>query len=232
MKTQNHHESRESWLAAATRLIRPHFTASGYTIPEKMRFAIAFPSTGRKGKRVGELWHPATSSDGSCELIIRADLDQPADVLAVLVHQLVHSALPPEAGHGPLFKEAAEKIGLTGKMREAAPSRLLLPLLTDIANQLGPLPHAALLIERGPKDKGPVDRPKKQGTRLLKAACECGYTVRVTGKWVNDVGPPHCPKHGAMTVDLPADDDAAEPDDLPAMAAVLAPSPLDQVEAV
>ena len=205
--TQNKHESRESWLAAAARLIRPHFSACGYEIPEKMRFAIAFPSTGRKGKRVGELWHAATSTDGTCELIIRADLDQPPDVLAVLVHQLVHSVLPPDAGHGPLFKEAAQKIGLTGKMRDASPSRLLLPILSDIAEQLGPLPHAALLIERGPKDQNPADRPKKQGTRLLKAACNCGYTVRITGKWVNEVGPPLCPKHGAMTVDLPPDDD-------------------------
>lgn len=213
MKTTNRFDARESWLRAATGLLHPHFQACGYAIPEKMRFAIAFPSTGRKGKRVGELWHPATSKDGSCELIIRADLDQPADVLAVLVHQLIHAVLPPDAGHGPLFKEAAQKIGLSGKMRDAAPSPLLLPLLTDFAAQLGPLPHAALMLERGPNDKGPIDRPKKQSTRLLKAACAdmaCGYTVRITGKWVIEVGPPHCPKHGAMAVDLP-DDDESEP---------------------
>lgn len=220
MPVINKHTTREGWLASATQSLRPHFTDCGYSIPEKIRFAIAFPSTGRKGKRVGELWHPSTSADGSCELIIRADLDQPADVLAVLVHQLVHSVLPPDAGHGPLFKEAAQKIGFTGKMRDATPSRLLVPLLTDIAAQLGPLPHAALKIDRGPNDKGPADRPKKQGTRLLKAACTCGYTVRVTGKWVNDIGPPHCPKHGAMTVDLP-DDDAEVP-----------AAPLDLAEAV
>lgn len=211
MKASNQHTTREGWLSAATGMLRSHFKSCGYEIPEKMRFAIAFPSTGRKGKRVGELWHPATSTDGSCELIIRADLDQPADVLGVLVHQLVHAVLPVDAGHGPLFREAAQKIGLTGKMRDAAPSPLLVPLLSEIAVQLGPLPHAALRIERGPDDKGPIDRPKKQGTRLLKASCSCGYTVRITGKWVDEVGPPHCPKHGPMTVDLPDNDDAEPP---------------------
>jgi hypothetical protein len=49
-----------------------------------------------------------------------------------------------------------------------------------------------------------LDRPKKQRVRMLKAACatdSCGYTVRVAASWVRDVGPPHCPQHGAMSVD-------------------------------
>lgn len=42
---------------------------------------------------------------------------------------------------------------------------------------------------------------KKQRARLLKAVCgRCGYTVRVTRKWI-DVGPPPCPAHGAMTIE-------------------------------
>ena len=49
---------------------------------------------------------------------------------------------------------------------------------------------------------------------MLKAMCEgigpCGYTVRLTAKWVQDVGPPHCPKHGAMTVEMPTDEERGE----------------------
>lgn len=26
----------------------------------------------------------------------------------------------------------------------------------------------------------------------------CAYTVRLTRKWLEDVGPPHCPDHGEM----------------------------------
>jgi hypothetical protein len=46
----------------------------------------------------------------------------------------------------------------------------------------------------------------------LKAECgDCGYTVRVTRKWVDDAGAPHCPKHGAMQVDgIEAEDGLAE----------------------
>jgi hypothetical protein len=49
---------------------------------------------------------------------------------------------------------------------------------------------------------------------MLKALCSvdgCGFLVRVAAKPVKDIGPPHCPKHGAMTVDLAPDDDAGVP---------------------
>jgi hypothetical protein len=109
-------------------------------------------------------------------------------------------------------------------MRTARPGVLLLKQLTELAATLGPLPHASLHIERAPLTALAaaiaLDRPKKQRIRMLKAACptdSCGYTVRVAASWVRDVGPPHCPKHGAMSVDLPHDaDDEADTAEEPA----------------
>src|SRR5271155_2775403 len=97
---KNTHDTRESWLRAATRGLTPHFASCGFTIPENIRHAIAFPSTGRKGARVGECWHSSTSDDGNFEIIIRADIADPVEVLGVLVHELVHVVLPVDAGHG------------------------------------------------------------------------------------------------------------------------------------
>jgi hypothetical protein len=38
-----------------------------------------------------------------------------------------------------------------------------------------------------------IDTPK-QGTRMLKCDCSaCGYTVRITRKWLDAAGPPICP---------------------------------------
>ena len=38
-----------------------------------------------------------------------------------------------------------------------------------------------------------TDSPK-QGTRMLKCEClSCGYTVRITRKWLTLAGPPICP---------------------------------------
>jgi hypothetical protein len=61
-----------------------------------------------------------------------------------------------------------------------------------------------------PRRAGESTRPPKQTTRLKKAECsQCGYTVRVTQRWL-EVGPPHCPQHGAMDVDVDLPDEAGE----------------------
>jgi hypothetical protein len=127
--------------------LRSYFTGCGYPLPDHIRFAIAFPSTGRKGNRVGECWHSSTSSDDHYEIIIRADLSEPVEVLGVLVHELVHAVVPVEAKHGKLYRAAAIKIGLEGKMIHALPGILLRNRLAELAVNLGPLPHARLNIE-------------------------------------------------------------------------------------
>src|SRR5450631_4360515 len=104
MVAQNIHTSRESWLSAATDLLRDHFASCGHPLPEKLRFSIGFPSTGRKTKRLGECWHSSSSDDETFEIFIRADLAEPAKVLGILVKELVHTTLPPDAGHGKKFK--------------------------------------------------------------------------------------------------------------------------------
>jgi hypothetical protein len=203
---KNLHDTRESWLRAASILLRPHFESCGVSLGSNLRFAIAFPSTGRRSARVGECWHSSTSEDGTFEIILRADIADPVEVLGVLVHELVHVVVPIDAGHGKLYREAATKIGLEGKMRHAMPGQLLRAKLIELAETLGPLPHARLNIDRGRDNRGPADRPKKQGTRLLKAECSghgCGYTLRITAKWVDEIGPPHCPRHGPMTMETP-----------------------------
>jgi hypothetical protein len=209
MAKSNTHDTRESWLRAATDELRPYFMRCGHPLPDKIRFAIGFPSTGRKGNRVGECWHSSTSADEHFEIFIRADLAEPVEVLGVLVHELCHAVVPVDAKHGKKYRDAAVKIGLTGKMVHALPGELLQKRLDDLAATLGPLPHARLNIERGADNRGPADREKKQKNRHLKAECEaegCGFIVRVAAQQVKDIGPPHCPKHGAMAVDLPEDE--------------------------
>jgi hypothetical protein len=214
--SNNYHDTRESWLRAATNELRPYFKAQGYPLPDKIRFAIGFPSTGRKGNRVGECWHSSTSADEHFEIFIRADLHEPGNVLGVLVHELVHVVVPIDAKHGKHYRAAAIKIGLQGKMVHALPGILLQKRLDDLAVTLGPLPHARLNIDRGADNRGPADREKKQKARMLKAECEVdghGYIVRVAASHVRTDGPPICPKHKEpMTVDLPEDDSGAEPE--------------------
>lgn len=209
-RNANDQSSRESYLRAATNELRPFFEKHGLSIPEKVRFAVAFTSSGKKGKVAGECWHAGASDDGHHEIIIRADFSDPAEVIGILVHELVHASLPPEAKHGKLFREAALRIGLEGQMRHAMPGPVLKERLNALAASLGPFPHARLNFDRMTL-AGLVasDRPKKQGTRMLKAECAaagCGYTVRVAARWITECGPPHCPLHGSMQTELSVQD--------------------------
>src|SRR3954452_8521287 len=84
----NQHETREAWLQAATQELRPYFESCGYKLPDSIRYAIAFTSSGRKGPQTGETWHDSASADGHYQIIIKADQDDPTEVLGILVHQL------------------------------------------------------------------------------------------------------------------------------------------------
>lgn len=216
MAKSNAYEFREEWLHAAIGYLRPYFRECGYDIPEPIRCAIAFPSTGRKGNRLGETWHPKSSGDSSWELIIRADLFDPIDVLAVLMNKCVHTVIPDDASHGKKFRAVAVKLGLSGKIHKAEPGPLLQKRLSEIADKLGPLPHAALNIYDNPMTTKPLDRPKRQSGSRLKAEClECekegkSYILRIAASSVRDVGKPHCPKHGEMSVEEPAEEQAGD----------------------
>ncbi|MGB3539101.1 MAG: transcription elongation protein SprT [Mesorhizobium sp.] len=215
----NDHSSREAWLRSATNELRPIFAKLGLTIPEAIRFSIAFTSQGKKAKVAGEVWPASATDDGHCELIVRADFADPMDVLGILVHQLVHASLPPEAKHGKLFRDAALRLGLEGPMRNALPGAALRERLNELAASLGPLPHARLNFDKVTLSGIEIaDRPRKQTTRMLKAEClakGCGYTVRVAARWLADLGAPHCPKHGAMTTPPLPQDIAPEQDTSP-----------------
>ena len=207
MKLINIHTSREEWLRAATKELRKHFEKLGHKLPEKMRFAIAFPSTGKRGRSPGEVWHPENSDDQSYEIIIRADMYDPVEVLSILVHELVHTLLPLNVKHGKEFRKIAHQVGLEGQMRQTVPTPLLRDHLQSIAKNLGELPHARLRFE------GVSDGARKKTARYLKAECPvCGYHFRITAKWAQH-GMYLCkinPEHGELVCELPnhTDDDA------------------------
>ena len=207
----NHHVNREAWLSAATSELRPFFAKVGYPLPDNIRIAIAFTSTGRKSNRLGECWHSSASGDGRYEIFIRADLDDPVEVLGVLVKELIHTTLPVDAGHGKLFKEPALKIGMLPPFRAATPGPMLKEKLEQLAATLGPLPHAKLDISQDPLTAIGivVDRPKQQKARMLKASCAtdgCDYIIRLSLKHARDPGPPICPRHQvSMSVEIPTD---------------------------
>jgi len=184
--------TREQWLSQATEELRALFKQHGDTIPTQVRSSCGFPSKSAlasKNRRIGECWSSAASADSHAEIFISPTISDSARVLDILAHELIH-AVHPGDGHGKKFGKTSRAIGLEGKLTATVAGPQFTAWATPVLARLGAYPHADLV---------PSNAQKKQTTRMLKCVCsDCGYTVRVAGKWLADMGAPHCPEHGVM----------------------------------
>ena len=184
--------TREDWLNQVAQRMRPLFAEAGAELPERFRITMSLT---KRQRAIGVCFDRSASADGSYEILVRLDQHEPVQVAAILAHELVHAAVGVEQGHGPAFGKVARAIGLEGKLTATVPGDEFRASVAPILAEVGPFPHAPL------DWSGQRSGPKKQTGRLLKVECqECGLVVRQTKKWIEDVGPAHCPEHGEMQV--------------------------------
>jgi hypothetical protein len=131
------HDNRESWLNGVAAGMAPLFEALGAPLPDRVRVAIGFTSAGRRSRAIGECWDNRRSADGHFEIFIRPDLAHapdamPAQIAAILAHELVHAAVGIKAGHGKSFKRVALGLGLVGPMRATTPGETFLATIAPI----------------------------------------------------------------------------------------------------
>jgi len=177
--------TREEWLMQAVEEMRPWFDKVDAPLPDRVRVSVGYSK--RAGKAVGWCWVDAASRDKRNQLFISPELDNPVDVLAVLLHELAHAADNCKSGHSGEFRRIATSLGLEGKMTSTKPGEELAAKLVSLLRLLGEYPHAALTpsAARG---------APKQTTRMLKVFCpNTEYTARTTNKWLTAYGPPWCP---------------------------------------
>jgi hypothetical protein len=183
--------NREGWLTEATTTLTTLFEGAGYDMPE-VRVSVGWPSrkaVSVKNRTIGQCWYGTNTADEIPQLFISPVLGDPVEILATLVHEILHAALPPGTKHGGAFSRGMRELGLEGKPTSTHAGEKLTEYLTKVAGDLGVFPHAAI----DPKAMGP-----KQSTRMLKVQClDCGYTVRTTAKWL-EVGNPSCPDGEVM----------------------------------
>ncbi len=198
------HETREAWLNYVAHRMAPMFEKLAAPLPERLRIAIGFTSTGRRSKRIGECWDNQCSEDRYFEIFIRPDLGEskdlmPMTVAAILGHELVHAAVGIPAGHGKEFRRVAKGIGLAGRMAATTAGPEFERTIGPILEAAGPLPHGRLHLTDGASSHS--SRRKRPHSGQIKCACsDCGYTVHTTRRWLDLAGPPLCPKHGQMDV--------------------------------
>lgn len=179
------HATRENWLTAATESLRPMFQTAGFPLAQAIRVACGFPSTANRSGAVGETWAATASRDATVEVLISPVLDDPREVLAVLVAQLAHAA-DGALKFGAPYRAAVTAMGLEPLRKDyksTRPNQAFDSLYSNLLSELGVYPHAALV---------PTNLRPKQSTRMLKAVCtHCDYTIRLTSKWANK-GLPTC----------------------------------------
>lgn len=218
--------NRETWLNEMAVRMAPRFAELGHALPP-YRVSMGLPSSGMRAPVAGECWSKTVSADEHYEIFINPVRDDSVAIGATLAHELAHAAVGLQCGHKGDFAKVVSALGFGRPYTstEAGTTPVVRAWLQGMINDLGRIPHARLStprdeatpVRRGvggvelksaavataPRgaDEPESNRPPKQTTRLMKAECaECGYTVRVTSKWL-EVGPPHCPVHGAMAVE-------------------------------
>lgn len=217
--------NRETWLNNLAALMAPKFEELGHPLPA-FRVSTGFTSGGKSSNANGEAWHKSLSADGRFEIFITPDVADPMEVAAILAHELTHTAVGFQHKHGGTFAQVVAQLGLVRPFTSSVPGDAFKAWAQPFLDQLGTLPHAPLMFRRSakaagagaevegeaPEGGGSSNERKKQSTRLLKAACqhpECGYTVRLSRKWADQLGAV-CPAHGPMEVEGL---DEAQPED-------------------
>ena len=185
---------RQEWIEAAVVLFREHFAANWWTVPDKVRVSMGFPIGVKDGKRkLGQCFHAVHSADGHSEIFLSPDHRGTQEVLETIAHELIHATVenpnPPEGykpvGHKGTFKVCALAIGFKAPMASTPADEKMLDFCKLVTDKIGEFPAGVLSMAKR----------KKKATYLLKCMCEsCGYTARVTAKWIDKAGEPICPQ--------------------------------------
>jgi len=179
--------TREEWLVAAIRGLCPFLADRGVAIDiERLRVSVGWPA--KRHGRAGECWPRIKARDQKNHIFVTPTIDEPVEVLAVAVHELLHAADDCLSGHRGWFRRTALVVGLTGRMTATKAGPELRERLNGVVEAIGPYPHGALS-----KTGSANTAPEFVGSRLLKASCpDCGYVIRVTRIWA-EKGLPVCP---------------------------------------
>jgi hypothetical protein len=164
--------TREVWLVNAAELTGELVAAAAGTPVPPLYVSVGFPKGargGRGGRAIGQCWDGTSSADGSPHVFICPTLATAEEVLHVLVHEQVHATVGCAAGHKGAFIKVSRAVGLVKPWTATTAGPELARKLAEIADALGPFPHAALI---------PVLRAKP-GSRLRLWVCDCGVKVRV-----------------------------------------------------
>lgn len=182
------HDTREGWLTSAMRAIEKKiFNDAGYDLP-KMRVSCGFPKA-TTARAIGQCWDTKVSADETYEMFISPTLGNPVEILATLLHEMIHACVGIDEGHKGAFRKLAKEFGLEGKMTAtyAAEETELCFYLTILGDRLGSYPGA--VMKPVPKEKGKGG----SGWVRLQSPENSIFKVVISPKFVEEFGVPKDP---------------------------------------
>lgn len=185
---------REQWLLEAVEQFKPWFEEQEAPLPKIQVSLGVQPRTNTLAMCYGDTKREAHDEDYTANIFVTPSVapEESTRLLDIVLHEMVHAAnfFVGDSGHGKEFGAIARPLGLTGKMTATVASDELKERLAPIAEHLGAFPHDVL--DLAGSGLGPDGKPK-QTTRQLKSLClGCGYTARVSKKWLS-IAAPLCP---------------------------------------
>lgn len=169
--------TREEWLRQAVRMLRALIKEHGEDLPAEWDVSVAEPHR----KVIGRAWP-------SGHIFVMGHLVEPVQVLATVLHEMIHIAVGLKEKHKGKFKTLARAVGLEGKLtatfaKEGTP---LHARLTNISKALGHYPHRQML---------PTTKAGSGGGGWLRFASnqEPAYKVLVSPKQLELHGAPRDP---------------------------------------
>lgn len=164
---------REYWLRRAAVFLLDHMQRCGLK-NVAVRVSCGWPSSGGLGvvkMTVGECFSPKICADGIPQIFVPPRIAESVEVLAILLHELIHASVGNQYGYRKEFSQAVRATGLEGPPTATVVGDKLRPLFVEYITQVGAYPHAA--IRPVPKEK------KGSRLRLYKCLCEPPMKVRI-----------------------------------------------------
>jgi hypothetical protein len=188
--------TREEWLIKAVDILSETvFQPAGLSVPQ-VRVSVGWPGgKGKKANTVGQCWNASSTEDGRIAVFVSPVLGDRAEILAVLCHELIHAIDDCQSGHRGPFSVMFKQIGMVGKRTQSAVGEDLAGALKEVAKELGAYPHSRM---KQPSSASKLGEPKDKNRQLKVACLRCECIIRMTRKWLDEVGPPTCACGGEM----------------------------------
>jgi hypothetical protein len=98
--------TREEWLKKAVRSMRPLLRKADIKMRAKWQVSVSLASS---RTAIGQCWYEAASASGkTANIFVCPTVGDPVEVLGVLLHEMIHAALPMGVHHGPQVRKGLQ----------------------------------------------------------------------------------------------------------------------------